>query len=78
MDHYFICSNPKCRFVLDRRIDGKSLDGAHLVLKKCPACGGDWSSTCPSCSLALVVRLVGGVPHTACCERKSHAKARAA
>lgn len=78
MDHYLICSNSKCRFILDRLINGKSMDGAHLVLKKCPACGGDWTSICPSCSLTLAVRLTGGVPHAACCERKAHAKARAA
>ncbi len=78
MQRYLICDNPNCRFVLDRRINGKSLDGAQLLLQKCPACGGNWSSTCPTCSLTLAVKLVGGLPHTTCCERKPQAKARAA
>ena len=78
MQRYLICDNPNCRFVLDRHINGKSLDGAQLLLKKCPACGGNWSSTCPTCSLTLAVKLIGGLPHTACCERKPQAKARAA
>jgi len=78
MEPYFICENPKCRFVLDRRINGQSLDGAHLILKECPACGGDWSSICPACGSALTVKLVAGLPRTVCCERKPQAKARAA
>lgn len=77
MERYLICENHKCRFILDRRIDGRPLDGAQ-ILKKCPACGSDWTSTCPSCSLALAVKLVNGIPHTVCCDRKSNAKARAA
>lgn len=78
MERYSICENPKCHFVLDRRINGKSLDGAQLILKKCPTCGGDWSSTCPSCRLTLAVKLVGGLPYAVCCDRRPHAKARAA
>jgi len=78
MKHYLICENPKCRFVLDRRINGKSLDGAHLVLRKCPGCGGAWSSTCPACRQTLAIRMVGGLPHLVCCDRKPLAKARAA
>lgn len=78
MERFLICSNHECRFVLDRRINGKSLDGAHLILKKCPACGGSWSSTCPSCTQALAIRLVGGLPHAVCCERKTTTSAKAA
>ena len=78
MEHFLICENPKCRFILDRRIDGKSQDGAEVILKQCPACGRNWSSTCPSCSLTLAIKLVGGLPHTVCCDRKPSAKARAA
>ena len=48
MERYFICNNPECRFVLDRRINGKSVDGAHLILKKCPACGGAWRLSRPT------------------------------
>ncbi len=78
MERFLVCDNPKCRFVLDRRINGKFVDGAHLILKKCPACGGGWSSTCPSCTQALAVKLVGGLPYSVCCNHKPAAAARAA
>jgi hypothetical protein len=78
MERFLICSNPKCHFVLDRRINGGSSDGAQLILKKCPACGGGWSSTCPSCAHALAVKLVAGLPQSVCCDRKLAARARAA
>jgi len=78
MERFLICNNPKCHFVLDRRINGKSLDGAQLILKRCPACGGAWSSTCPSCAQNLAVKLVDGLPHSVCCDRKPPASARAA
>ncbi len=78
MERFLICSNPNCHFVLDRRINGKSLDGAHLILKKCPDCGGDWSSTCPSCAQPPAIKLVAGLPQSACCDRKPKAAAQAA
>jgi hypothetical protein len=78
MTRFLICENPKCRFILDSHIDGHSVSGAQLIVKNCPVCGGGWSSTCPSCGQALAVKVLGGLPHTHCCERKPHAKARAA
>jgi hypothetical protein len=36
MERFMVCDNPGCRFILDRRINGKSRDSAQLVLKKCP------------------------------------------
>jgi hypothetical protein len=78
MERFLVCSNPGCRFILDRRINGKSLDGAQLILKKCPACGSDWSSLCPACTRPIAMKLVGGLPHPVCCDRWPIAKARAA
>jgi len=75
MERFLICNDPKCQFVLDRRIDGKSLVGAHLILKKCPECGGNWSSTCPACAQPLAIKLVAGLPQSACCDRKANARA---
>lgn len=40
MERFLVCKNLKCHFVLDRRINGQSVDGAHHILEKCPACGG--------------------------------------
>ena len=70
MERFLICNNPNCHFVLDRHINGKSKDGAQLILRKCPACGGSWSSTCPSCAQTLAVKVLAGRPHSVCCERK--------
>jgi hypothetical protein len=77
MVRFSICDNPKCRFILDNRI-GKTLGKAQLVLAKCPECGGSWSHSCPSCGQQLAVKIIGGLPYSVCCERKQHAKARAA
>jgi hypothetical protein len=78
MERFMVCDNPGCRFILDRRINGKSRDGAQLVLKKCPACGGDWSAACPSCNQPLATKLVAGLPHSVCCDRSASGKSRAA
>jgi hypothetical protein len=78
MQRYLICDNSKCRFVLDRHINGKSADDAQLILKRCPACGGAWSTSCPSCAQTLSVKLADGLLHSACCDRKPAASARAA
>jgi hypothetical protein len=72
-----ICKNPRCRFILDRRIDGKSLDNAR-VLKKCPAGAGDWTSICPCCGQALAVKLIDELPYPSFCGQKLSAKAQAA
>ena len=77
MDHYLICQNPKCRFVLDRLIDGKPMDIPRL-LKNCPACGSAWSSTCPFCSRTLSVTFDSGFPDSACCGHRLRAESAAA
>jgi hypothetical protein len=78
MVHFLICENPKCRFILDRRLNGRSRGEPQLIVKKCPDCGAGWSATCPTCHQPLAVKFVGGAPHTVCCARKPHVKAQAA
>ena len=39
MVHFLNCQNPRCRFILDLRVNGKLLSDAQLILKKCTACG---------------------------------------
>ena len=73
MDKYLVCSNPACRFVLDRGLNGTSLDGVQKILKTCPACGSDWSSSCPFCSEPLTVNFIDGLPSSACCGHKLRA-----
>jgi len=50
MNHYLVCDNPSCRFVLDVRVDGSDWDG-RLFLSKCPQCGGklvtEWPFAAP-------------------------------
>ncbi len=77
MENVLVCENPRCHFVLDRRINGTSLDGVQKIVKKCPACGSGWSSSCPYCDQPLAVNFADGHLIAACCGR-SLADARAA
>jgi hypothetical protein len=43
MNDFLVCSNPDCRMVLDRRMNGESFDGVAKIVKKCPECGSAWS-----------------------------------
>ena len=78
MNHYLICENPGCRFILDRRVNGRSLAGPEPILKKCPSCRSEWSSRCPFCSQALKIKFVHGLAHSSCCERRLRVQAAAA
>jgi hypothetical protein len=77
MDRYLVCDNPQCRHLLDRKINGEYFGEPQLFVKKCPSCGGNWSTVCPSCHQSLAVKSVGGLPHIACCQTP-HRNARAA
>jgi hypothetical protein len=78
MNHFLVCENPECRFILDRRINGESLDGVRGILKKCPACGCDWSSSCPFCDQTLAVSFIAGLPRSACCGHQLRGEVKAA
>lgn len=78
MGPFLVCSNPKCLFLLDRRTNGKSLDGAEKILTKCPSCGRSWSSTCPSCGQTLAVKNLAEQPRRVCCTAKQHTSAEIA
>jgi hypothetical protein len=74
MARFLICSNSKCHLVLDRYVNGRSLNGLSTSLPTCPSCGGSWSSTCPSCGHALAVRLDAERPRRICCAAKRKAE----
>jgi predicted amidophosphoribosyltransferase len=78
MSSFMICTNASCRFLLDRRLNGRSMDGVRKIVKTCPDCGGDWSSTCPGCGQALAVKITNGLPHSVCCEHRAHNDRRVA
>ena len=77
MERFSICKNPRCRFVLDRRVLGE-LQKNPPSLSSCPACGDAWSSKCPFCDRDLTINFVGGLCHTACCGQKMRSEAKAA
>jgi hypothetical protein len=76
MNRVSICANPECRFILDLRLNGRSMDGVRSIVSVCPECGSAWSSDCPFCSQALALKFVAGVPQSECCGRKLRAEVR--
>jgi hypothetical protein len=77
MELFSICKNPRCRFVLDRRVLVEMQENPQS-LSNCPVCGGAWSSSCPFCGRALTINFVSGLPHSACCGQRLRVKAKAA
>jgi len=75
MDHFLICENPGCRFVVDVCIEGKTPEHQPFILSACPECGSKWSSTCPFSGRALIVQWFHGLPRCACCSQKLLAQA---
>jgi hypothetical protein len=70
MEHFLICGNPSCRFVLDLQEVRKPLPG--LLLNECPECGSQWSATCPFCAQPLSIIWHGHRAHCAQCNRRFH------
>jgi hypothetical protein len=77
MNHYLECSNPKCRFVLDLRIDGKANGHRRFILTKCPECGEKWSTKSPMSRTDLGAHWLAKLPPCSCCSRKVPAQAQA-
>jgi len=77
MEHFLICGNPFCRFVLDLQEVRKPLRRAQLLLKECPECGAQWSTTCPFCAEPLSVMWHGHHALCAHCHRQFHTPAAA-
>lgn len=75
MDHFLICKNPNCRFVMDILIGGKTPARQQFVLSSCPECGSAWSTSCPFSGSTLVVQWLRGLPHCLCCSQRLLAKA---
>jgi hypothetical protein len=75
MNHYLVCGNPSCRFVLDMRVDGKRVASRRFIFSKCPDCGGDWSADGPFPRHALGAQWINKLPPCSCCSGKLNARA---
>jgi tRNA(Ile2) C34 agmatinyltransferase TiaS len=62
MEYFLICSNPKCRYLINLREGAQVLERSKLVLDECPECGHQWSSVCPFCGHSLQTDL-REIPH---------------
>jgi hypothetical protein len=78
MNHYLICQNPGCRFVLDNRLNGRGAAPRRFLLSSCPQCGGGWASNRPLPRRALGPEWDGKLPFCACCSGNGHARRKAA
>jgi hypothetical protein len=77
MEHFLICSNATCRFVVDLQQARKPLRRSGSLLNQCTECGSEWLATCPSCAKPLGVIWQGHHAHCAQCQRRFHASAAA-
>jgi transcription elongation factor Elf1 len=77
MEHFLICSNATCRFVVDLQQARKPLRRSGSLLNQCPECGSEWLASCPSCTKPLSVSWQGHRAHCAQCHRRFHAPAAA-
>jgi hypothetical protein len=55
MDYFLICTNSKCRFLINLRQGAHVLRRSQLVIDQCPECGYPWSGYCPLCGRPLEV-----------------------
>lgn len=62
MESFLICTNPKCRYLVDLQESGQPLERSKLILDECPECGHQWSSACPFCRQPLTTKL-RNIPH---------------
>jgi predicted amidophosphoribosyltransferase len=59
MEYYLICTNTRCRLLVNLREGPRMLRRSQLVIEECPKCGHPWSSSCPSCGRPLEVIQAG-------------------
>ncbi len=75
MNHFLLCNNATCGFVLDVRIDGSALPQNWLLLQRFPQCGSNWSNNKPVSARALSPSRRAKLPFCPCCQRASRGKA---
>lgn len=77
MEHFLVCGNPSCRFVLDLEEVRNPHRVAESLFRECPECGSQWSATCPFCAEPLRVMWRGHHAVCAHCQRQFHTPAAA-
>jgi primosomal protein N' len=77
MEHFLICTNASCRFVLDLQQARKPLRRSQPLLNQCPECQSEWSARCPFCDETLNIVWRGHHAQCAKCRRQFHAPAAA-
>lgn len=53
MEYFLICTNPKCRFIVNLREGARVLERSKILIDECPKCGHSFSSYCPFCGRSL-------------------------
>jgi len=69
MECFLICTNAKCRMIVDLGEGGQVLERSKLVIDECPECGHPWSSQCPFCGCPLEVTGRGNLSHCLHCKK---------
>ena len=70
MEHFLICTNTKCRFIVNLRESGQVLERSQMFINECPECGDPWSSNCPFCGHRLEVIRRGNLSQCLRCGRE--------
>jgi uncharacterized OB-fold protein len=70
MEYFLICTNTKCRFIVNLREGVQVLEGSKLVINECPKCGHPWSSDCPFCGRTLEAIQRGNLSPCLRCNRE--------
>src|SRR5437773_415906 len=70
LESFLICSNPKCRYLVDLKEGTQVLDRASLIIEECPECGYPWSNSCPFCGRRLKATRRGNISCCSHCKEK--------
>jgi len=67
MEFFLICTNSKCRYLINLREGAQVLERSKLIIDECPDCGHPWSSYCPFCGRPLESVRRGELSHCSLC-----------
>ena len=70
MDSFLICTNPRCRNLINLREGTQLLERSKMIIDECPECGAAWSSYCPFCDRPLEAVARGNLSHCSHCRRE--------